>query len=193
MKTYYIDLSDKGIDKFDKILSNLEGILSSNLLKKYIADKCIKELKNIQYKSLTTINSEDDIDMSNYMNSNHLEVHEDYIYIYNDATIDVKELKGVYDKDWRANYPLKLSLASMIEFGIGYTGGASSISSEVPSDWHYDVNNHGALGWYYQDSSGNYHWTKGYEGRYIFLKLKLKVEEKIEEWLAEYIDTYMKD
>ena len=86
----------------------------------------------------------------------------------------------------KANYPAQLSLAKIVEYGIGYTGMRTD-QTEV-EDWEYDVNNHGYRGWYYEDSNGQIHWTNGFEGRLIFLNLKKAILNNIEKWINEYIE-----
>lgn len=184
-KIYEYELSEDDLTKlglqFDKIIKLLEG----DDFKKFLGDKLKEGLKFIQRTSLTTVNNDIAEEMSKYMNSNHLEIENDYIYIYNDAEIDIS--KKYMKPTTKKNYPAKLSLAKIVEYGIGYTGGMSTLESEV-EDWEYDVNSHGYKGWYYIDESGAVHWTNGYQGRFIFYKLKQFVEAYIQNWINEYLD-----
>lgn len=189
-KTNY-ELSTSDMKFFEKYLDKFLELMDSTRLINYIAKKCEKELKNISVKNLSTISTKEDIESSTYINSNKLEI--DYskkeIILFNDSTIDVRTKNISQEK--LNNYPLKLSLAQMVEFGIGYTGSLSA-NGEVPKDWQYDVNNHGAKGWYYKDNNGNYHWTNGYAGRFIFYKLKTYVEKNISKWIAEFFESNLK-
>ena len=190
--SFEYELDYKGIDNFFNKIDEIEKIYKSKGLLKYVADKCQKELKNISLKNLTTISSKEDIDKSLYMNSNKIEInYEDMeITLYNDSEKNISEKNISAEK--LANYPLKLSLAQIVEFGIGYTGSINA-RSEVDSSWQYDVNNHGYKGWYYKDENGVIHWTNGYAGRYIYLKLKQYVEKNAETWIKEYIEKKIKD
>lgn len=185
------ELDTKDIDLMIENIDKTANSLTSKKLLKYIADKCQKELKNISLRNLSTINSKEDINKSLYMNSNKIEI--DYenmeIILYNDSEINISE-KNISPQKL-ANYPLKLSLAQIVEFGIGYTGSLNA-RNEVDSSWQYDVNNHGYKGWYYKDENGIIHWTNGYAGRYIYLKLKEYVEKNIKTWLADYVNNKTK-
>lgn len=156
------------IDKINKALQSKDFI-------NYFGKELKKELSNIAATQVSTINSEalSSAEKSAYLNSMGMEIIDDSIILYNDATIDIstKQLKPTT----RAKYPLKLSLAKIIEYGIGYTGSKTSIPFDI--DWQYDVNQHGYRGWYYVDQNGNVHWTNGLEGRLIFLRLCWWVEE----------------
>ena len=192
MKTYEYELDIPDIELAISKLDKIEKAIKSVSLLKYIANQCKKELKIISKNSLSTINSKEDIDKSLYMNSNKIEINYENmeIILYNDSEINISEKNISPEK--RANYPLKLSLAQIVEFGIGYTGSINA-NSEVPSSWNYDVNNHGYKGWYYKDNLGNLHWTNGYAGRYIYLKLKKYVEKNAQQWVIDYMNDKIKD
>lgn len=193
MKTYRYDLDKDGFKKLSRDLSTLKRNISSYKFKKYLANKCLDALVQIQEQSLTSINNDDDIFLSDYMSSNHFEIGEDVIIIYNDAVVDVSS-KNMSDEK-KANYPnLTISLAKIVEYGIGYTGLNFTPHKEEVEDWEYDVNNYGERGWYYRDDDNVVHWTNGFEGRMIFYQLKKKVEEKMLDWIAEYwVDEATKD
>ena len=186
------ELDTNGIDNFIKKLDEIEKIYTSKKLLKYIADKCQKELKNISEKSLSSINSKEDIDRSYYINNNKIDInYQDMeIIFYNNSKVDISKKNISPNK--LSNYPLKLSLAQIVEFGIGYTGSINS-NKNVNNSWQYDVNNHGYKGWYYKDEVGNIHWTNGYAGRYIYLKLKQYIEKNINTWINDYIKDNIKD
>lgn len=189
MKTYKVDLSEAGIDKAIKILDNLGILLSDEKLMMYIGEKCKKELNLISINKLSSTYGSQDVDMSNYLSHHKIEIANNYIYLYNDSVVDTST-KNISDTK-RANYPLKLSLASIVEYGIGYVG--SLTPNDDTGNWAYDVNKHGASGWSYLDTNGNWHHTNGFEGRLIFYNLKLHIEEQIASWLNDYIDKNLKD
>lgn len=187
-KVYTFDIANGGFDEAEKMLEKIEYYLLSEHFYKYMAKLLKKQLKIIQKKKLTTINSREDIKASVYMNSNHLEMGDGYIYIYNDAQIDISDKN--MSETTKANYPAKLSLAKIVEYGIGYTGGMNSIGEE--DGWDYDVNRHGYKGWYYKDNNGEVHWTNGFAGRYVFLELKRYIEENIEQIMSDYLEDMFK-
>lgn len=184
-KTYSYELSINDLTRFQDDLGKVIKVVESQEFKQYLGEKLQEALKFIQRTSLTTINTDDDVEMSTYMNSNHLEIEGDTVYIYNDAMIDVAT-KNMRETT-KQRYPAQLSLAKIVEYGIGYTGGAFTPQDDV-EDWEYDVNGHGVKGWYYRDDSGNLHWTNGFAGRLIFSKLKLFVEAYIENWIIDYMN-----
>ena len=179
IKTYTYTLSTKSLQKMSKDISNIYEIINPKLLK-YIERKCNEELQIICQQNLHSL--ENDEESSTYMGGMHSEIKDDVIYVYNNSVIDVSS-KNVTDETKR-RYPNGLSLAKVVEYGIGYTGSFTNVETD---DWEYDVNGHGEKGWYYQDDDGNYHWTNGFEGRLIFLKLKLKVQQNIKDWIYEYV------
>ncbi len=184
-KTYSYDLSISDLTKLQKDLDKIPKILESQEFKQYLGERLEEALKFIQRTSLTTVNTDEDVEMSTYMNSNHLEIENDTVYIYNDATIDISSKN--MSETTKARYPAQLSLAKIVEYGIGYTGGAFTPQDEV-EDWQYDVNGHGVKGWYYKGNDGEIHWTNGFAGRMIFYKLKEFVKAYIEKWIIDYMN-----
>ena len=182
---YVVDMSVTGLDETQKYLNRFKKLITDKAFRQFIADKCEKELYNICLLNLNI--DEEQVKNSNYMNSMHTEIDKDYIYIYNDSEIDVQN-KPYMEETTKANYPAKLSLAKIVEYGIGYTGQLRTPNVIELEDWEYDVNNHGYKGWYYKDSNGNKCWTNGFQGRLIFYKLKEYIEQNIAEWVYEYID-----
>lgn len=182
-KIYTIDLSEKGFEDLGKILDKIYKSLSSEELLEYIAEKSKKELEKICLQKLSTLN-EENIDTSNYMNNNQIKIEDNVLYLYNDSKIDISSKN--MEETTKANYPAQLSLAKIVEYGIGYTGSLSE--NKETKDWEYDVNNHGHKGWYYIDDNGTKVWTNGYEGRLIYYNLKKTIEEKVKEWVLEFID-----
>lgn len=181
IKTYTYTLSVKSLEQMRKDISDIYKIISSPELLKFIEKKCNEELMQICVNELNGF--EEELENGDYMSGMHSEIKDGTIYVYNNSVIDVSS-KNVSDTTKR-NYPNGLSLAKVVEYGIGFTG---SFTEGVKStDWEYDINNHGEEGWYYQDKDGNFHWTNGFEGRLIFLKLKQKIQENIQKWIYEYV------
>lgn len=51
--------------------------------------------------------------------------------------------------------------SAYVEFGTGIVGEMSPHPDAGSFGWAYDVNQHGDLGWWFQDSDGEWHWTAG--------------------------------
>lgn len=185
MKKYNIDLSVNDFIKLEKIIDDIDNKLFSDDFMKYVANKCMELLKKIAISKLSTVNTQEDIDASKYMNSMNMKIEKNTIYLYNNATIDTSTRKISDDK--RANYPLQLSLAKIVEFGIGYTGSIRNNGRTNDEDWQYDVNEHGYKGWYYENN-GQTFWTNGFEGRFVFLTLVNEIQNNISKWINEYLE-----
>ena len=70
-------------------------------------------------------------------------------------------IQGYYDSEthvgviWTDVY-----YACFIEYGTGVVGASNAHPN--PTEWAYDVNNHGESGWvYHSDRDNKFHWTKG--------------------------------
>lgn len=187
MARYEYEVDFDTFDEVDKFLLKLDKLLvNSRKLNDFVAKKCEEELNRICQEKLNNFNGEDV--EGEYVSAMHTEITSEYIYLYNDSEINIasKDFNG------KENYPDKLSLAELVEYGIGYTGQLNTDLPEEGSDWVYDVNNHGYKGWYYKDEQGNIHWTNGYEGKLIFYTLKETAKDKIQDWIMEYLDKYIK-
>ena len=173
MSTY--EVSIEGLTKTIADFNVLKKAFQSQGLKKYIGKRCLEEVKKITSEKIFSGETPDD---SRYMSAHKVRINKNSIVIYNDSMIDVSE------KGWMEN-PYSISLAKIVEYGVGYIG---SIYADGEADnWEYDVNNHGASGWYYIDSQGNKKWTRGTSGKYIYLSLKKSIEENASKWIFDYI------
>lgn len=188
MKIYEVEFSKDGLTLVQKLLDKLTNMFEEEKFRQFIANKCNITLNEVCHRWLTTL-PENNLE-SQYMSAMHTEIKDDYIYLYNDAMVDINGKN--MSSETKANYIGGLSLAEIVEYGIGYTGAMNTAHQDEIDDWQYDVNNHGYKGWYYKDDNGNIQWTNGYEGRLIFYKLKEDVLEHIEEWVAEYVNKELK-
>lgn len=190
MKTYTlnISLSKSGISKYKKLNYQINKILNSKELREYLGDKCYKALQKIQGEKLTFEGGIEEMILSEYLLSNHLEIDydKDIIYVYNDAKIDVANANSFFNETTKENYPAQLSLAKMVEYGVGIVGSFTP-HQEVVENWGYDLNGHGDKGWYYKDANGKARWTKGYEGRLVFYSLVQYIKENVSAWITEYL------
>lgn len=184
MKTYNFDLLNNGAKEFEGYIESIKKVLLSDEFKEFLLNKCRITLENICSMNIPITNHyEPDIE-NNYMAGMKTEIGEDYILLYNDSTIDINSKN--MSETTKAKYPAQLSLAKIVEYGIGAEGANSVYQSQVEG-WDYDVNNHGSKGWYYKDDSGNIYWTDGFKGCFIFYKLVENVEEFIGDWIVEYL------
>lgn len=190
MKTYElnINLSKNGISKYRKLNYQINKVIQGKELRKYLGEKCYKALEKIQGEKLTFEGGVEEMILSDYLLSNHLEIdyEHDIIYLYNDAKIDVANANSFFNETTKENYPAQLSLAKMVEYGVGLEGSFTP-HQEVVEDWGYDLNGHGQQGWYYKDASGKPRWTSGYEGRLVFYSLVEYIKENVSAWITEYL------
>lgn len=185
MKTIEISYSLEGLDD---IANQIKKLIPSKGLYEFIAKKSMQALKEISVRSLSTYD-DNSIDLSYYVNNHKYEIIGDKLRIYNDSTIDISN-KNMSDEK-KQNYPdFELSLAKVVEYGIGYTG--SHTDQTDVEDWEYDKNGYGSKGWYYMDDGGNIHWTSGFEGRLIFSQLGNYIIENAGKWIKEYIENKIK-
>ena len=181
MAKYEYDLlNNADYQKLKQEFSDLEKIVSTQDFKEFIADKCLKELDDIQKYSLASYNG-DDIDTDRYQNNHKVKYGSDYILLFNDTTLEQGDMWWVSEKT-RANYPNGISIAYIIEYGTGIRGTSQE-------DWQTDVNGHGAKGWTYRNpNTNNFVWTNGIEGRFIYQKLLDRIDLKFGDWLSEYLE-----
>lgn len=176
----------------DQMIDRIYELLTSKEFIKYLEDKtstALKEIANAEVQGIKDVQLDGiGAEKSLYLNSMKTEIKDNQIILYNDATIDLTQ-KPLKPSTLARYNPPTLSLAKIIEYGIGYTGGSNAIYS--PEDWEYDVRNHGFRGWYYKDTNGVVHWTNGLEGRYVFLKLIFWIENNAKRLIYEYLQNNM--
>lgn len=68
--------------------------------------------------------------------------------------------------------------AAFVEFGVGMIGANNPHPDTKLTNWKYDVNGHGADGWYYQ-KDGEWYWTKGFESSPFMYETGIELEQKI--------------
>lgn len=71
--------------------------------------------------------------------------------------------------------------AAFVEYGTGIVGATNSSIEPKPSGWQHDANNHGDLGWFYQ----NGRWTKGMPPRPFMWETWLELCNTANERLRE--------
>lgn len=108
---YIINLFDlDGLDEFSKDLEKLVKALDSDDFMKFLADKCMEEVKEITNNKLRTEDYETD-----YRSNHKKKINGKTITISNNSMVDLSHLK----ESTLARYPNGLSLAKIIEFGTG--------------------------------------------------------------------------
>lgn len=179
---YEINLSTQGLNKLKKDIKNVEAKLQDEKFIKYIAEKSYQVLQEITAQNLNL----DDLGQyeHSYRTNHQIKIQSNEIDLWNDTMVDLDSLN--LSEETRANYYNGLSLAKIVEYGTGIVGARSKASS-IAENWQYDVNNHGENGWFYQDTSGQLHFTRGIEGRLIFYKTKEKIEQQLSTWVNDYI------
>lgn len=158
----------------------LPQIFSTKEFKSFIADKCLKELRDIQSYSLSNFD-EENTDITRYQNNHKVEYGNDYLLIFNDTNLEQGEMWWV-SEETREHYPEGISIAYIVEYGTGIMGTSQD-------DWQVDVNGHGDKGWVYKSADMNrYVWTKGIEGKFIYQKLLDRVKKYFGDWVSEYME-----
>lgn len=177
--TYEYDLSIKDMNELKKKISNLKQLINTEDFISYLCLKCYEVLNKVTKERLNS--DEEGMYYHSYRTNHKKEIIDNDIYLWNDTMVDLSSLS----ENTLANYPKGLSLAKIVEYGTGIVG-ADSEASKYAKDWQYDVNNHGTKGWFYVDSSGILHWTKGIPGKLIFYETKRRIEENIRQWVIDY-------
>ena len=117
-KKYKINLFD--LDSYDKTLKDfnkLKNALASPKFMEFLAEKCIMELSRISNERLGGIR-EDDVtyeEVDKYRSNHKVQITEKSVKISNNTMADLSHLS---DKTLN-NYPDGLSIAQLIEFGMG--------------------------------------------------------------------------
>ena len=174
----------------DEIKKKLIKTLQNDNFYKYIGGILERQFYLIAHRELVTLSEQEDFDNSEYINSFHLEIKDNVVRIYNDAMVDLSN-KNISDEK-RANYT-ELSLASIVEYGIGYQGSFTQQTTQGEDNWQYDINNYEDKGWHYKGEDGLGHWTKGYEGKLIFYKILTYFRENMTEIIADYLKNNLKE
>lgn len=184
MAKYVYNLLDKGsVKKLVDDYTELAKMFGTMRFKKFIADKCLKELDDICNYSLVTFDEHSVFDskVAEYEKNHKVRYGDDYILISNNTTLTQAEMFWV-SEGTKAKYPDGISVSYIIEYGTGIKGTSQD-------DWQVDVNGHGSKGWSYQNpDNGQWTHTTGLEGRFIYQKLLDQVEKKIDKWINEYLE-----
>lgn len=168
-----------GTKELSETLKKLSDSFGSKDMMKYLGDECERTLYKTTHDNLTTV---DDLEVSEYAKNHQKEIIGNKIILSNSTMADLSGLSPETLK----NYPNGFSIAKAVEYGTGVVGSTSEASSIAPSDWEYDINQHGEKGWFYK-KDGNIYWTKGFEGRLIFYKTAKEIEKESYHWIMQYI------
>lgn len=110
-RSYSIDMFDlDGFDEFSEDLDKLLKALDSEEFMEFLAKKCMEEVKRITNERLRTENYTTD-----YRSNHKYSIDGNVLTISNDSMVDLSEVS----EETLANYPNGLSLAKIVEFGVG--------------------------------------------------------------------------
>lgn len=171
--------------KLYNFYDNYAKEITSDNFKKFIAEKCIKQLEKIMSKhlhSLPEYHVSSDM-LQRYKDSNSYEIHTDKIVIFNDAMLEPGEMTWVSEKTMQ-RYPEGISIASIIEYGTGLRGKDGEdwiVRLESPSK---DKDGK----WTFKKNGTTYKKVSGLEGRFIYDKLLKSVDKYFEIWFEEYFE-----
>lgn len=105
-----------------------------------------------------------------------------YDYMMSIVKVDTGELSSSisWDFDTKENkgtIKVGTKYAIFVEFGTDIVGAASPHPD--PKNWQYDVNSHGAAGWWYYDQKQDrLRWTKGQEASaFVYKTLEFMKKE----------------
>ena len=198
MKTYNVSIDSEAYiyDVIElttnKLVEKIINTLTTKEFYEYFGEKLMEQLQKIANEEVLTIDGEamQNYDKTNYLSSMGMEIRDNAIYLYNDAVIDDIPSR-VSDPEKLANYPLKLSLAKIVEYGIGNYGFVRPL--DIAPNWQYDMNDNGRAGWTYKDLNGNSHHTTGIEGRMVFYKTLKWLEDGAKPIVYDYLVKKLKD
>lgn len=186
--TYRIELSTESINKLISTTNKVKKALSSEEFNKFILGKCKEVLDLI----LEFENIASDEKATDYLEGNKTEITKNYVELYNDSEIDIPDADTFFSEYAKQFYPIKLSLAELVEYGTGLVGAQSS--KGTGDEWEYMVNKNRdySEGWEWKNGTHAEH-TMGQEGRYIYFQLKETVEEHLDEWVEEYLERILSE
>lgn len=193
MKQIIVKIKDSSLIEYgveiakQNVIDAIFETLESKKFVDYLGKRLSNAILGIAIQETSNIGSDvmSSQEVNDYLSGFEVEISDDTIVLYNASVIDTTTKKMSEIK--RANYPLQLSLAKLIEYGFGYTGFLNT--QELPENWQYDINQHGNRGWYYEDKYGQLHWTNGMEGRLVFLKLCWWLQNNF----ADIVNRYLKN
>lgn len=182
-KKYEFELTEGNLEKYIDNLEKVEKALKSYEFRTFILNKCKGLLDTImEYTDIASDQRADD-----YVAGNKTEIGKDYVYLYNDSTINI-ESADTWLNDYGKNfYPDELSLAALVEYGAGLVG--SQNAKGIDGEWSYMLNPKRDYeeGWNW-NNKGTIEHTQGQAGRYIYYELSEQVRKHLDEWVDEYLE-----
>lgn len=184
---YIYDITkEKDLQAFFEDIDEINNIFESMEFKKYIAQKCKKELDDIMERKLSDIPEYHVMSdkVEEYKKSHIFEVDGDFILrITNSTTLTQDEMYWVSDST-KARYPEGISISYAIEYGTGLRG----FSQE---DWQVNVpspSKHPDGKWTFKRDGIVYKNVSGLSARFIYEELLEVVQEKFRGWTEDYIE-----
>lgn len=193
MKTITLKVKGSSLEMpiiLQQVKAKVRKLLLNQDFISYLSVRMVNAIMAISEQETATINEDtvNSSEISDYLKGFDIDIIGNSIYLYNSSKIDVS--KKNIKPEYRAKYPLQLSLAKLIEYGFGYVGFAAT--QPLPDNWEYDINAHGHRGWYYIDQNNVYHWTNGLEGRLIFRKLSWWLANNFSDIMFKYLKNNLK-
>lgn len=167
------------IERLEQNLDLLAKIFEEKAFRKFIGEKCIKFLKEYSRSVLDNIKNDDIAlnEIEKYKSAHQLEVGSDYIILFNDTMADLSHLSP----ETALNYPDGLSIAQLIEYGMGIYG-----SPQEDYETMVNPNRNYSKEWSYK-REGIIHRSIGTYGRFIYEALIDYLDQYFEEWVDEYL------
>lgn len=163
---------EEDIDKLGKLFNTYN-------FRAYIGRKCIKFLKEYSEVALGNIKNDDisSSEIEKYKKAHQLKIGDDYIILFNDTMADLSHLSP----KTIANYPEGLSIAQLIEYGMGIYG-----SPQEDYETMVNPNRDYSKEWSYKREE-IIHRSMGTYGRFIYEALIDYFEQDFEKWVDEYL------
>lgn len=192
MSKYVYDLTKSSdVSELIKDIQKDIDLFKNRKFKEFIAEKCLKELKDICDIVTFSMDFENSVfheKVQEYEQSHKKVIGSNHVTIYNSTRLAQDEMFWV-STTTRENYPHGISIAKIVEYGTGIKGTSQD-------DWQTDVNGHGAKAWaYYNPDSINgwegaspIIWSHGIEGKFVYQKLYDRIIENFEMWTIEFLD-----
>lgn len=189
-KIYKVELTVGNLEKLINRYKDISRALSSNEFKQFLLEKCKKTRDEIMLeKDITSIEQTNQGQAEVYASGNKEEIIGNTISLYNDSVIDITNSNTFFDEEYRdTHYSSELSLAELVEYGVGLVGANSSLGTG--DEWEYMQNKarNYNKGWRYKGNMGYPEHTMGTEGKYIYYNLANAIEKNIDNWVEEFLD-----
>lgn len=176
-----MNIEVKGLDECIKLIQNLDKILNSKELFKYIAEKSIKIINKDAKSKLSQY--------SNYIKSNNYKLTDDGVEIYNDVQSETGK-----------HYSLIIEYGSGIYAEMAHTGNSKTFVESGHVYWLVPVEEGSGLesyGFQVVDidlgngQTGSFYKVFGQEAKHIYTDSAKEIEQNLVNWTKEYINKFL--